>query len=251
MSPLHPSGGHRAPSTRLPQGTDPGQREVTVTALPPRHCLSPALESPPVPWRAPPCPGPTLRPCPARTGDTGQGTGPAPGTPLLFSWMWGCTWLCTDALGMARPSLSLVTGVLSRVPGHGGFGGVQGTGQGVREGKAGARRGLLPRVPTSRRHRAEPCGDSPVPGRAGSTQVPARAESAPAPAQRGCSGGDPLPRGAAEGAGLQKGLGEMRENRCDRVTRGGARSGRRRPDPPSACAKLEEAGEQINNDNKK
>lgn len=70
--------------------------------LPPRHGLSRAL-------RALLCPGPSLWPCPAGTGDTGQGTGPAPGSPLLSS-SCGCggwTGSAPTPLGMVLPSLSL------------------------------------------------------------------------------------------------------------------------------------------------
>lgn len=93
------------------------------------------------------------------------------------------------------------------------------------------------------KHRAEQCGDSPGPWPpvavgTGSTQVPARAESSPAPAQRELLGGDPLPRGAAEGPGWESDSEKCGRTAATGVTPGAAWSGRRRPGPPSACAKV-------------
>lgn len=48
----------------------------------------------PLPWRAPLCPGPSLWPCPARTGDTGRAL--LPGAPSSSCGCGGWTSLCTD-----------------------------------------------------------------------------------------------------------------------------------------------------------
>lgn len=102
QSPRHPacSRGWSQDSERtLPRSCHPG----TACALP---------------WRAPLCPGPSLWPCPARTGDTGTGDGPCSREPppLRVDVAAGPRSAPTP-LGMAPPSLSLVTWVLSRVSG--------------------------------------------------------------------------------------------------------------------------------------
>lgn len=165
----------------------------------------------PLPWRALLCPGPSLWPCPARTGETGTGDGPrVPGAPSSVCGCGGWTSLCT--LGVAPPSLPLVTSVLSRVPGArrvrrspGDWGGCPGK---QSRGQAWAlppRRPNLPRPPgravRGQPHPPEPPGGTWGPGahkyRQGqSPPLLLRSES--------CSGGDPPPRGVAMGAGVEK-----------------------------------------------
>lgn len=69
---------------------EPGQQEDTVTVLPPRHSLSPALESPAVSWSLP-----LALPSQDR-GHGDRGRALLPGAPSSSCGCGGWTSLCTD-----------------------------------------------------------------------------------------------------------------------------------------------------------
>lgn len=210
VSLLHPSRGHRAPSP-----CSRGGRTLSWSCHP--------GTARPLPWRVPLCPGPSLWPCPARTGD--RGTGPPP----LDVHVAAGPGSAPAPLAMAPPSLSLVTRVLGRVPGArrgrrspGGRGGCPGRGS---RGQAGLGRSP-PRVPTLPRPRAG--------------QGSARTHK--------YRQGQILPRSCEQPELLRTGSpsqGRSRGGRGAKVTRRNEGEPLRpesprgeRPDPPSACAKV-------------
>lgn len=203
MSLLRPSGGHRAPGTRPTPGgaarTAGGHCHGPAT----RHSLSPALESPAVSWSLP---------LALPSQDRGHGTGLLPRAPPLRVDVVAGPRSAPAPLGMALPSLSLVTRVLGRVPGArrvrrspGDWGGCPGK---ESRGQAWApppRRPNLPQAP-GRAVRGQPRPREPPGGTWGPGAHKYRQGQSPPLLLRSesCSGGDPPPRGVAMGAGVEK-----------------------------------------------